>query len=251
MKFDELGACFKESEDTTTLPLSLFTLLRIDGKTFHSFTNGLKRPYDERLMMALDETTKKMMGDFPCLHYAYTQSDEVSFLLKTETIDDMPFKGRVQKVLSVMVSSFTAHFAQQRALYMPYFKPETIAAFDGRLFSLQSQEETIAYFEWRELDAVRNAVSMAARSHFSSKQLFKKSRSEMIEMMKEKGVYFDDYPLRFRKGVYLAKVVKAYTFTPEEIAALPPLHHARTGKETTYTRTIIEESNTLNPLLWV
>jgi hypothetical protein len=69
-------------------------------------------------------------------------------------------------------------------------------------------------------------------------------------MMKEKGVYFDDYPLRFRKGVYMARTEKAYTFTPEERAALPPMHHARTGEQTTYTRTIIEESHTLNSLLW-
>lgn len=235
-KIDERGVFFKQYEDTSTIRKG-YSIIRIDGKNFHAFTKGLKRPFDISLQQTMGETIRSVMNLFPFLHSAYTQSDEVSFLLGDK---DPPYNGRVQKIITVVVSSFTAIFSQQRAEHMPSFKRDTIATFDGRIFTLENKEQASAYFEWREIDAVRNAVSMAARCYFSDKELHKKTRTEMIAMMKEKGIIFDNYPLHFRKGMYYTKKVVEYEYTLEEIEDLPPYHHARTEKGMTYKRTMIE-----------
>jgi hypothetical protein len=47
---------------------------------------------------------------------------------------------------------------------------------------------------------MRNAVSMAAQAHFTPKQLHGKHSGNMIGMLKEKGVLFDQYPGWFRYG---------------------------------------------------
>lgn len=60
---DDLGTRMKQYEQPTTgrkafkgQPL----VARLDGKSFHTFTKGLKRPYDERLsnlMVAFPQST--------------------------------------------------------------------------------------------------------------------------------------------------------------------------------------------------
>lgn len=46
---------------------------------------------------------------------------------------------------------------------------------------------------------------MAAQSLYSHKQLNKKSTSEMQDMMHEKGVNWNDYPARFKRGGFVCK----------------------------------------------
>lgn len=47
---------------------------RMDGRAFHTFTAGLKRPYDEGLQRLMIETTKFLVAETgACI--GYTQSD--------------------------------------------------------------------------------------------------------------------------------------------------------------------------------
>ena len=77
-------------------------LVRLDGRAFHTYTSGLRRPYDERLSHAMIETTRCLVED---LHAAvgYTQSDEISLILTDfKTIQTEPWLGgSVQKITSV------------------------------------------------------------------------------------------------------------------------------------------------------
>jgi tRNA(His) guanylyltransferase len=55
--------------------LSLIPVVcRLDGRAFHSFTKGLKRPYDERLSKLMVETTKYLVAETGA-KVGYTQSD--------------------------------------------------------------------------------------------------------------------------------------------------------------------------------
>lgn len=59
-----------------------------------------------------------------------------------------------------------------------------------------SKIEAVNAFIFRELDATKNAISMAAQSMFSHKELQHKNGKEMQEMMwQQRGVNFNDYPL--------------------------------------------------------
>ncbi len=54
---DELGERIKNNYENRTrfsLPRRTYSIIRIDGKAFHSYTKGLKRPFDEDLIADLD-----------------------------------------------------------------------------------------------------------------------------------------------------------------------------------------------------
>lgn len=51
--FDDLGDRMKEFYENRTriyLPRKSYTIIRIDGKAFHSYTKNLKRPFDDGLI---------------------------------------------------------------------------------------------------------------------------------------------------------------------------------------------------------
>ena len=53
MREDSLGDRMKRSYENRTrflLPRRTYTLLRVDGKAFHSYTRNCARPYDPELM---------------------------------------------------------------------------------------------------------------------------------------------------------------------------------------------------------
>jgi len=121
---------------------------------------------------------------------------------------------------SIAASLATAKFNQLRIFRKATEKKSTIKAidhieieeiklamFDSRVFIIPEAEEVINYFIWRQQDATRNSISMAAQSMFSHKQLQGKSGSQMQEMMfTEKGVNWNDYPTRFKRGAAIVKV---------------------------------------------
>jgi len=56
-------------------------IIRIDGRAFHTFTRGMKRPYDENLNEMMRYTTIKLCEEIQGAKCAYTQSDEISILI--------------------------------------------------------------------------------------------------------------------------------------------------------------------------
>src|ERR1044071_2531334 len=56
---DDLGDRMKSHYENRTrylLPRRTYGIIRIDGKTFHSYTRGLNRPFDTGLMEDMDQT---------------------------------------------------------------------------------------------------------------------------------------------------------------------------------------------------
>lgn len=61
--------------------------------------------------------------------------------------------------------------------------------------------EVANYFVWRQRDAVRNSISMAAQAHFSHKRLQRVSTGAMQELLwSEAGVNWNDYPAACKRG---------------------------------------------------
>src|SRR5690606_26266119 len=136
--------------------------------------------------------------------------------------------GRVQKLTSILAAMATAKF---NAL-LPERIPERagkLALFDCRVWTVPSREEAANVFLWRERDAIKNSVSMAARHYYSHAQLDHKDASDMQEMLFAKGVNWNDYPAFFKRGTYVQRRVVHRPFTAEELEALPPLHEARSN----------------------
>jgi tRNA(His) 5'-end guanylyltransferase len=223
---DELGDRMKgQYEDRTrySLPRRTYTIIRLDGKAFHTYTRGLRKPFDKELFEDIDNAIIAMLPEVQGSVFAYTQSDEISILLAdfaTPTTSAW-FDALLQKMASVSASIITAEFNRQRILREAkltsltgdffnkgpgYIANAPIAYFDARVFTIPDRIEVMNYFIWRNQDCSRNSVSMVAQANFSHKELQGKSTTEMHEMLHAKGVnWATDYTDREKNGALIVK----------------------------------------------
>jgi len=196
--------------------------VRVDGASFSKFTKGFERPFDARIAAAMDHAAMKVAGDLNC-RIAYTQSDEITFLFwHPET--ELPFGGRLQKLASRIAAKATAAFLMKGLELFPEHVARSVPEFDGRATAFPDLEIAAKAVLWREIDARRNAVSMAARACFSAGKLNGKSSSDMKAMMKEAGYDFPALPERFRRGAFFRRTVVERFLSPEELAVIPEAH---------------------------
>lgn len=197
-----LGDRMKRYEAVTRdfLPRRTYTILRVDGKAFHAYLRRADKPFDAAFMKAMDETMEALCREVSGTVFAYTQSDEISLLLADfANIHTEPwFGGNVQKMVSIAASCATASFRM---------KDSDPAMFDARVFTIPDPVEVANYFLWRQRDAVRNSVSMAAQANFPHRELQGLNGGQLQEkLFTEKGVNWNDYPARARRGAICVKV---------------------------------------------
>lgn len=228
---DDLGDRMKNQyEDRTrySLPRRTYTLIRLDGKAFHTYTRGLKKPFDYDLFTDIDNAIIAMLADVQGAVFAYTQSDEISILLTDFATPQTSawFDGNLQKVATIAASKMTAKFNRNRyARYIWDTNDDAMtivtkgegdrwnfiegckdAEFDARVFTIPDRIEVMNYFIWRNQDCARNSVSMVAQSLFSHKELQGKSTATMHEMMHAKGVnWATDFPDGAKNGRLIVK----------------------------------------------
>jgi tRNA(His) 5'-end guanylyltransferase len=99
--------------------------------------------------------------------------------------------------------------------------------FDCRVYNVPTLDEAVNSFLWREQDATKNSISMAAQSFFSHTQLMNKNGSDKQEMIFQRGINWNDYPSFFKRGTYVQRKRVVNPFTIEEIEKLPAKHNAR------------------------
>ena len=193
---DNLGDRIKDYENITrySLPRRTYTILRLDGKAFHTYTKNLKKPFDNELSGDITSSVSLLLKEMGGAKFAYCQSDEISILMTdVENISSQVwFNGNIQKIASVSSSILTAQFNARRVIrqVVQYNSSETekikLANFDCRVFSIPDRIEVMNYFRWRNQDCRRNSISMVAYSLFSHKSLQGKSSKDKISMIEEK-----------------------------------------------------------------
>ena len=201
-KKDSLGDRMKEFYENRTrnfLPRRTYTIIRVDGKAFHSYTIGLVRPFDEKLVNDMDETACYMCKNIQGAKFAFVQSDEISILLTDfeGLTTDAWFDGNIQKMASISASLATAKFNELR--------PNKIALFDSRVFTIPSDIEVENYFIWRQQDTTRNSISSVAQSMFSHRELENKNTDQMQEMCFQKGVNWNGFSAKLKRGRLIVK----------------------------------------------
>jgi len=228
---DQIGDRMKSFyEDRTRFKLTrrTNTIIRVDGKAFHQYTKGLTRPFDSGLMEDMNKTAEFLCQNIQGAKFAYVQSDEISILVTD--YDDISthawFDGNLQKMASIAASLATAKFNQLRTIreyensaiimLSEDFFDIKLAMFDARVFQIPYQEEVINYFIWRQQDATRNSISSVAQASFSDKELHGKKTNVMQDMlMLQKGINWNDFTPREKRGSVIRKVQKTYTITDE------------------------------------
>lgn len=190
----------KGYEDATKVqfPSDSIIVARIDGRGFSKFTKGFTKPFDKDFTEAMIETTKFLVQE-TCATIGYTQSDEISLVWHTDNPEGQVFfNGKLQKIASICASMATVKFVK--------FYPDYFPQFDCRVFTVPCKCEAVNYIFYRQRDAIRNAISMAASSAFSHKQLMGKSTNEKIDMLTENGIDFFEYPTANKIGTFVKRV---------------------------------------------
>jgi tRNA(His) 5'-end guanylyltransferase len=231
--FDNLGTRMKENYEKrarTYLMRRCPVTIRIDGKAFHSFTRGFKKPFDPILTKAMQETMKYLCENIQGCVFGYTQSDEITLILVDyqKLNSDAWFDNEVQKICSVAASMTTMafnkffsngvskfaeelfeawnHTEEAKKLFEAYNKAlSTGAMFDARCFNIPKEEVTNLIY-WRQQDATRNSIQMAARAYYSHKECDNKNQSQLQDMLMEKGINWNNYPTMFKRGSACKKI---------------------------------------------
>jgi tRNA(His) 5'-end guanylyltransferase len=193
-----------ETPTRMTLPPRTYTIIRVDGRAFHTHLRTAEKPFDEWVIHAMDRTAAALCREISGARFAYTQSDEISILLTDLEPQSQPwFGGGVQKMASVAASIATAAFNDiYRRVQKPDRVPDGHATFDGRAYTIPSRIEVANYFLWRQKDAIRNAVSMAAQAFIPHKDLQGVSVAGMQELLYQRRTlnFKTDFSDRERRG---------------------------------------------------
>ena len=231
---DDLGDSQKAFEAlspaNTNLMRGLPTVCRLDGRGFHNFTKKMDRPFDAQMHDLMVKTTYILAEETNAL-IAYTQSDEITLILDGDK--ELYFNGRLFKMISSLSALSSSYFNANKNNIIDYAKmPNTLATFDCRIYQVPNKQEAVNSLVFRELDCLKNAISMAASHYFSHQQLQGKSGKEKQEMLFSVcNINFNDYPNWCKRGTYIQKKKIIRLFSTTEIESLPEKHQARTNPD--------------------
>ena len=207
-------------------------IIRVDGRSFHTFTKGFKKPFDDVLVKTMQDTMKYLCENVQGCVLGYTQSDEISLVLTdyAELTTDAWFGNNLQKMCSVSASmatlTFNKAFNDNIVKYIDnnldddcgvtkdlteYIKilinaRNKGAMFDSRVFTIPKEEVCNALI-WRQQDATRNSIQSVGQANFSQKELHGKSCNNIQDMlMLQKSINWNDYSTTLKRGSCCIKI---------------------------------------------
>lgn len=206
MRFEELDVrlrAFETNDDHCVLP-GLHIVARLDGRGFTRQTREVWRldaPFDVRFRDHMLDTVEHLMT--ACgfgVVYGYTQSDEISLLLRR---DDATFGRKTRKLLSILAGEASARFTLAMG---------QMACFDARICPLPTPADVIDYFRWRHEDAHRNALNahgywllrgQGQSAQAATAALAGLSVADKNELLFRGGIQFNTLPAWHKRGAAL------------------------------------------------
>jgi len=243
---DAIGDRMKNYYENITrmfLPKKTYTIIRLDGKAFHTLTKRLKlkKPFDESFTNMMDETAKYLCENIQGCILGYVQSDEISLVLQDfKTIStDAWFDGNIQKITSISASMATAKFNQLltnyrneiydnikllhekewvtnekiselKTDYYASISKIEFAFFDSRCFTISQYFEVYNYLVWRIKDCMRNSILNISQCVLGKKKIDNKNCKELKEELDNASVSWDDYDDKFKYGRFIFKESKKF-----------------------------------------
>ncbi len=203
MKFEQLDRrmrVYETAHDHCVLP-GMHMVARIDGRSFSHLTrvaHALQAPYDERFRDCMVATLEHVMSCGFSVLYGYTQSDEMSLLMRR---DEALFGRKLRKLLSVLSGEASAKFSLAFG---------ALGAFDCRISQLPRTDDVVDYFRWRYEDAHRNALNghcywllrrQGLDDHEATTRLKGVSVAAANELLFQNGTNFNDLPSWQKRGI--------------------------------------------------
>lgn len=200
---DDIGDRFKAYERCWdfALPRRMPMVIRVDGRGFHGLK--LHKPFDSDFFNVMAHTATALCKEIQGAVLAYFQSDEISIVAR----DDMQpnteawLGKRLSKVLSLSAGVATMAFNERAWMNWGWRQ------FDSRAFVLPDLSEVTNYLIWRQQDATRNSVSMAAHAEFSHTSLHGQNAPKMLDRLREAGKPWEETPTHFKRGAVVRPII--------------------------------------------
>lgn len=231
---------FKELEAISTIKLdkNLPVVVRLDGKSFSSFTKNFKKPFCEVFYLSMLDTTRLLLkSDVQGIVGAVVASDEISIFLRSFSNRKGNRSGyfdfNTQKLASTLASRVTRLFNICFRNNVEIFSEENyneiekvktlkvaidMAEFDCRSFSLNSSNEIYDYLLNRQLDFRRNAINMAAREEFSHGDLVGVPSAVVENSLNNLGKFVED---KYKYGtIFIKSSGEVFELSSERVSEL-------------------------------
>jgi len=197
-----------EKTDKKFLEPKTPVIIRLDGRAFHTYTKGFNRPFDDVIINAMKHTTQKLCEEIQNVKIAYSQSDEITLFLSDYDKKNTQqwFNGNIEKIVSLSASIATYHFNDymERMYWLNNPDRRKPATFDSRVFNIP-KHEVVNCFIWRQQDAIKNSISALAQSVYSTKELHRKSTAQMLSMLMDKKIDWDELEVHKKRGFCVTK----------------------------------------------
>ncbi|CAJ0545590.1 Ff.00g090630.m01.CDS01 [Fusarium sp. VM40] len=139
-------------ETSDPLLPNTWIVVRVDGRGFTKMCAkyGFEKPNDRRALDLMNAAAKAVVTELPEITIAYGVSDEYSFVFhKASTL----FERRASKLVSTVVSTFTANYVYFWSTYFPDSPlSPPLPSFDGRAVCYPSVQNLRDYMSWRQVD---------------------------------------------------------------------------------------------------
>ncbi|PGH28154.1 hypothetical protein AJ80_00044 [Polytolypa hystricis UAMH7299] len=231
----------KNFEQPDNLIPNTWIVVRIDGRGFHKFSDkyGFEKPNDARALDLMNAAAMEVVRGLPDLIIAYGVSDEYSFVFHRSS---QLFERRSSKLVSTLVSTFTAHYIYKWSTFFPSrpLEPGFLPTFDGRAVQYPSVRNLRDYMSWRQADCHINNLynttfwNMIQRGGMSNtdaeRELQGTVSSDKNEILFSRfGINYNNEPEMYKKGsVYELLPPKD---TKDQTAAEEQTQEAETGAE--------------------
>ncbi len=141
----------------------MYIIIRCDGRSFTKFKKkGNLKTFDKdfhKKMVKISE--KALLNLFNNSGFAYTISDEISFVLPKEF---ELYNRRVEKLISLAAGYLSGEGSLE--FYELGFEP---AVFDAKIFVFKTIEGVLEYLDERKNSGFRNFVCSITREHYMKK----------------------------------------------------------------------------------
>jgi tRNA(His) 5'-end guanylyltransferase len=151
----------------------------------------------------------------------YVCSDEISLVFRErDSLANVPFSGRVQKLASVASSQYTIEFHKKMVQSLPFYEShanyekihKTITqgvCFDARVFSVDDHDAILENILWRSrYDCVRNSKNSLGQTIFRQKDLMGVNSDQVVIKLREDRLELATFRIQIWKFPKKGKVLE-------------------------------------------
>ena len=183
---------YRDLTDYRLMP-NCYIMVMIDGKNFSKLVkNKFEKPFDDWFISTMDKTATHLCKQVQNCVCAFVQSDEISLIIKDNTLTSSPFEGRLCKLQSVIPSIATSFFNKE------LIKRNLIAGmsvdditnmpdycFDCKAWTVPSINDAMSWILYIQIYCIRNSKQQFAQTYMTHKSLLNKDTDTQVALCLE------------------------------------------------------------------